>query len=147
MTCIPALAALLAIATSPVADWPFPGIGVAADSSSSSASDVVRLPGSPIVVHQSDLNSMVRAIDWFPDTHPLAPEVVMSARGEGAFPCGYCHLPDGRGRPENASLQGLPADYIVDQVKAFASGARGAASPGYAPTRYMDDSGAFNQSV
>ena len=80
---------------------------------------------------------MARAIDWFPDGHPAAPNVVLRAGGEGAYPCGYCHLPDGRGRPENARLQGLPAEYIVEQVKAFASGARRAASPDFAPTRYM----------
>jgi cytochrome c553 len=45
-------------------------------------------------------------------------------------------LPDGRGRPENARLQGLPADYIVEQVKAFANGTRRAAVP-YMPTTYM----------
>jgi cytochrome c553 len=45
-------------------------------------------------------------------------------------------LPDGRGRSENACLQGLPADYIVEQVKAFANGTRRAAVP-YMPTSYM----------
>ncbi len=80
---------------------------------------------------------MAQAIDWFPDAHPSAPDVVLNAKGEGGYPCGYCHLPDGRGRPENARLQGLPLDYIVEQVEAFASGARRAALPDYMPTRYM----------
>jgi cytochrome c553 len=80
---------------------------------------------------------MARAIDWFPGEHPPAPNVVMRSSSQGAIACGYCHLADGRGRPENARLQGLPAYYIVEQVKAFASGARRAASPDYLPTRYM----------
>jgi cytochrome c553 len=137
MTRFFAFAALLLIAAAPIATWPFPGLGVAADPSPAAAADVVRLPGSPMVFHQSDLQSMARAIDWFPGAHPPAPDVVMRAGRDGAYPCGYCHLADGRGRPENASLRGLPAGYIVEQVEAFASLARRAASPGYAPTRYM----------
>lgn len=46
--------------------------------------------------------------------------------------CGYCHLPDGRGRPENATLAGLPAEYIIAQVKALASNTRLSANPGSA---------------
>ena len=97
----------------------------------------MRLPGSPVTVRQADLDSMAHAIDWFAASHPPAPAVVMQAGSGGAYPCGYCHLPDGRGRPENAALQGLPAGYIAEQVRAFASFARRAASPDYAPTRYM----------
>jgi hypothetical protein len=40
------------------------------------------------------------------------------------FACGFCHLPNGLGRPENSSLAGLPASYIVQQVADFKSGAR-----------------------
>jgi cytochrome c553 len=137
MTRLPVLAALLAIAAAPVANWAFPGAGTEAEPSSAVASDLVRLSGAKGVFHQADFDSMARAIDWFPDAHPPAPDVVLRAHGEGGYPCGYCHLADGRGRPENARLQGLPADYIVAQVKAFASGARRAAAPGYAPSRYM----------
>ncbi len=60
----------------------------------------------------------------------------MRAQGKGGYACGYCHLPDGRGRPENARLQGLPAAYIVEQVEAFASGARRSAVA-FMPTSYM----------
>jgi cytochrome c553 len=109
------LAALIATAVAPLAQWPFPGVGDAPDPPPPTGSDMVRLPGSPVVFHHADFQGMARAIDWFPDAH----------------------LPDGRGRPENARLQGLPADYIVEQVKAFASGARRAASPDYAPAHYM----------
>jgi cytochrome c553 len=95
----------------------------------------MRLPGSPVILQQSNFDG-TQAVDWFPNAHPLAPEVVLNAKGNGVYPCGYCHLPDGRGRPENARLQGLPADYIVEQVKAFANGTRRAAVP-YMPTSYM----------
>jgi cytochrome c553 len=96
---------------------------------------VRRLPGSPVILHKADFDG-TQAVDWFPNAHPRAPEVVLHAKGKSGYPCGYCHLPDGRGRPENARLQGLPADYIVEQVEAFASGARRAAVP-YMPTSMM----------
>lgn len=43
--------------------------------------------------------------------------------------CGYCHLPDGQGRPENSTLAGMPADYIVKQVRAFRDSTRITANP------------------
>jgi cytochrome c553 len=125
----------MAAAPAPVSDWAFPGLGDVTNLSAPAASAVRRLPGSAVVLHQSDFDG-ARAIDWFPKSHPQAPAVVLHAGGKDGYPCGYCHLPDGRGRPENARLQGLPADYIIEQVQAFASGARRAAVP-YIPTSLM----------
>jgi cytochrome c553 len=62
------------------------------------------------------------AVDWFPDEHPPMPSAV-----KGRFPvyaCGYCHLPEGAGRPENASLAGLPYEYLKQQLEDMQSGAR-----------------------
>jgi cytochrome c553 len=70
--------------------------------------------------------------DWFPERHPPAPAIVMTGRREKTLPpCGYCHLPDGSGRPENAALAGLPAAYIRDQIEAFRSGARKSPDPAW----------------
>ena len=52
------------------------------------------------------------------------PEVVAQGKKPGVYACGYCHLPNGQGRPENASLAGLPRQYILQQMAAFKSGAR-----------------------
>lgn len=62
--------------------------------------------------------------DWFPESHPPMPASVSHGRRPSTLACAYCHLPDGRGRPENAELAGLPADYIVRQVAAIGSGTR-----------------------
>jgi hypothetical protein len=35
------------------------------------------------------------------------PAVVAASRIDKIFPCGYCHLADGNGRPENAKIAGL----------------------------------------
>lgn len=43
--------------------------------------------------------------------------------------CVTCHLPTGFGRPDSASLAGLPARYIEEQMAAFRRGARRSAEP------------------
>lgn len=75
--------------------------------------------------------------DWHPDAHPAMPAVVASGRKPDVIPCAYCHLPNGQGRPENASLAGLPAKYIVQQMAAFKSGTRQSSEPKLMPVTYM----------
>jgi cytochrome c553 len=68
--------------------------------------------------------------DWYPDEHPVMPAVVAHGsppRGAAAaplLPCALCHLPNGAGHVESASLAGLPEDYILRQFAAFRSGER-----------------------
>ncbi len=52
--------------------------------------------------------------------------------------CGYCHLPNGQGRPENAALAGLPATYIAEQVRDMHAGSRSGADPTWGPTKFMN---------
>ena len=53
------------------------------------------------------------------------------------FACGYCHLPNGLGRPENSSLAGLSAEYIVQQVADFKNGTRRSSEPASLPINLM----------
>jgi cytochrome c553 len=62
--------------------------------------------------------------DWFPEAHPPMPPSVSHGRRPSALACAFCHLPDGAGRPENAQLAGLPADYIMREVAAMRAGTR-----------------------
>jgi cytochrome c553 len=72
--------------------------------------------------------------DWNPETHPTPPAFVLHGRKPAVMACGFCHLADGRGRPENAMLAGLPAPYIIEQVKDMRTRARhSAASWPFAP--------------
>lgn len=80
-------------------------------------------PGSARTYTRADYDHMFGAPDWFPQDHPPMPRIVASGR-KPAWACAYCHLPTGQGRPENAPLAGLPAAYIVEQVRAFRRGAR-----------------------
>jgi cytochrome c553 len=68
--------------------------------------------------------------DWYPAEHPLMPEVVahgsppQGERTTPILPCALCHLPNGAGHVESASLAGLPADYIIGQFAEFRSAQR-----------------------
>jgi cytochrome c553 len=85
------------------------------------------VPGSKFWFTRAEANSPYAPADWFPADHPPMPDIVAHGR-ESAKPqiyaCGYCHLPNGKGRPENANLTGLPYDYIVQQIEDFRNGAR-----------------------
>jgi len=85
---------------------------------------LLRVPGSRVEFTRSQVKDLFAAPDWHPDSHPPMPEVVARGRKPEVIACGYCHLPDGQGRPENAPLAGLPAAYIESQVVAFRSGER-----------------------
>jgi cytochrome c553 len=119
--------------------WAFPG----ANSSRPSAqggpevSQSVGLPGARRTFTEDALRDRYAAPDWFPESHPPAPAVVLTGRRGAVAACGYCHLPDGSGRPENASLSGLPADYIRRQVAAFRTGTRRSAATDYVPSELM----------
>lgn len=84
----------------------------------------LRLPRSLHAFTRAQVTDLYTAVDWYPSSHPAMPAVVATGRRPGVFACGYCHLPAGGGRPENAALAGLPADYIMRQVKELKSGAR-----------------------
>ncbi len=75
--------------------------------------------------------------DWHPTDHPAAPDIVLHGRKPSVLGCGYCHLPNGQGRPENASLAGLPAAYIAQQIADFKSGARKSSEPKLLPPSLM----------
>lgn len=77
------------------------------------------------------------APDWHPADHPAMPAVVAYGRKPDVLACGFCHRADGPGGPENASLAGLPAAYIVRQMIEFKSGARKTSVPERAPVKLM----------
>lgn len=88
----------------------------------------LHVPGSVRTYTLADYDDMFGAPDWFPQDHPPMPPIVAHGR-KPAWACAYCHLPTGQGRPENAPLAGLPAAYIIEQVKAFRRGERVSGRP------------------
>jgi cytochrome c553 len=77
------------------------------------------------------------APDWHPADHPPMPDVVGHGRMPEVRACGSCHRTEGTGGPENASLAGLPAAYIVQQMADYKSGARKFAGPQRSPVMLM----------
>jgi cytochrome c553 len=77
------------------------------------------------------------APDWHPDDHPPMPDVVAHGRQPDVRACGSCHRTGGTGGPENASLAGLPAAYIVQQMADYKSGARKFSGPQRSPVLLM----------
>lgn len=96
-----------------------------------------RIPGSARTFTFAEVRNLYLPPDWHPDTHPLMPPIVAQGRNPGVFACGYCHLPNGQGRPENASITGLPAAYIVQQFADYKAGLRTSAEPRHGPATNM----------
>ncbi|HEY1875909.1 MAG TPA: c-type cytochrome [Rhizomicrobium sp.] len=63
--------------------------------------------------------------DWYPSDHPPMPPLV--AKGDaarGITACAGCHYPNGKGRPQNAGIAGLNADYLARQLSDMKNGKR-----------------------
>ena len=95
------------------------------------------VPGSTRSFTDTQIADIFFAPDWHPEEHPAMPGIVAHGRPPDVFACGYCHLPNGAGRPENSSLAGLPADYIVQQVADFKNGLRRSSNPKRLPMAFM----------
>ena len=90
------------------------------------------LEGSRATYSLVDVRDGQNVIDWFPGDHPQMPKVVQhgpAALGAKTRGCGSCHLPNGKGRPENAGVAGLPVSYFMKQIQDFRSGKRHSADP------------------
>ena len=107
------------------------------------------VPGSDKVMTLTQIRSPFDVPDWHPEGHPTMPEVVARGRRPDVRGCGYCHYPNGKGRPENAGIAGLPAAYIIQQMADFKSGARTSSEPRMVPPNLMVDTakGATDEEV
>jgi cytochrome c553 len=99
--------------------------------------EVVTVPGSSLSLRRGSITIANGPPDWHPDGHPPMPDIVARGGGEGVMPCGYCHLPNGQGKPENSSLAGQPYVYLVQQLEDFRNGLRRTGEPRMAPPALM----------
>ena len=81
-----------------------------------------------------DVRDGHNVIDWFPQDHPSPmPPIIKTGPAAGTGNtgrgCGSCHLPNGKGRPENAPPAGLPVAYFMRQLQDFKHGLRRSADP------------------
>jgi cytochrome c553 len=129
-----ALATLLFMATASIAQqpeklpaWAYPDHFSSSPPANGAA--VEHLPGSKASYTRAEIGNIFVVPDWYPEAHPPMPEVVVHGRKPDVYSCGHCHLPNGQGRPENASVAGLPADYIIQQMADFKNGLRKGSDP------------------
>jgi len=81
------------------------------------------VPGSDNVFVRQQIANQYGPADWFPEDHGPMPEIVAHGR-QGAMiaACSLCHYPNGKGRPENAGVAGLPSIVNLSGPGTFVTG-------------------------
>jgi cytochrome c553 len=77
------------------------------------------VPGSDVKMTRGQIANGFNVGDWFPNDHAKLPYVVQYGKAPDVRACGLCHLINGKGRPENASVSGLPVAYFLQQLDDF----------------------------
>ena len=95
------------------------------------------VPDSAVAFTTTQLHELFFAPDWHPGDHAPMPDIVAHGRRPDVRACGSCHRVEGTGGPENASLAGLSAAYIAQQMADFKNGARKFAGPQRSPVLLM----------
>ena len=84
----------------------------------------ISLPGSELELTQKQIDNPFDTPVWFPEDHDPMPRIVRHGNEPDNWACAMCHLASGTGHPQSAKLAGLDADYMLRQLKAFATGDR-----------------------
>ena len=95
------------------------------------------LSGSTQAFTLTQLRDAFNVADWYPGDHPAPPAVVMTGRRPDVRACGLCHYPNGKGRPENSSIAGLPVAYFEQTLADFKNGRRRSAEARKTNTNIM----------
>src|ERR1700676_4276319 len=116
-----------------------PGAAAAPAAGAPAAEDtsVKHLPGSTLAFTLAQIRDGFGPADWYPQDHPQMPELVAHGRKPEVRACSLCHYPNGKGRPENAPVAGLPYAYFVQTMADFKNGARKSADTRKANTNAM----------
>jgi cytochrome c553 len=96
------------------------------------------LPGATQQFTRAQISNQYGPADWYPGDHPQMPDIV--ARGKQAqnvAACSLCHMPNGKGRPENAPVSGYPVEYFVKTMMDFKNDLRKSSDPRKANTNRM----------
>jgi cytochrome c553 len=90
-----------------------------------------QLPGSTMSFTLNQIRDQYGPADWYPGDHPQMPDVVAHGKKEQQVAaCSLCHYPNGKGRPENAAVVGLPYSYFVQTMMDFKNDKRGKSADG-----------------
>ena len=93
----------------------------------------MRVPNSNVTYTLTQIRDFFSPPDWHPEDHPAMPPIVGTGRKPQVWACGYCHLPTGWGKPENANVSNLPEPYFLQTVADFKNGSRRGTVPDILP--------------
>jgi cytochrome c553 len=96
-----------------------------------------QVPGSAGSFTLAQIRDGFGPADWFPGDHPAMPEIVAHGKRPDVRACSLCHYPNGKGRPENAGVSGLPVAYFIQTMADFKSEARKSADSRKGNTNLM----------
>lgn len=78
----------------------------------------------------NETQERVAPADWYPGDHPTMPRIVSDGdNARNIIACALCHLPPGKGRPENAPPAAQPAGYTMQQLMDMKNDLRKSADP------------------
>jgi cytochrome c553 len=96
------------------------------------------VPGSTQQFTRAQISNAYGPADWFPQDHPQMPAIVANGdQARNIVACSLCHMPNGKGRPENAPVAGYPVEYFVKTMMDFKNDLRKSADPRKANTSRM----------
>jgi cytochrome c553 len=87
------------------------------------------LPGTDARFTRAQITDIHAPADFFPTEHPVPPDIVAHGKPPVVWACARCHYHNGKGRPENAGIAGLPVGYFIEQMQAFRDGERLSSDP------------------
>jgi len=129
-------AAQVPVAQTPL-PWAYPLSAPAPPAQPNTDPTLHRVPNSTKGFTAKQIGDGFNPPDWHPEDHPAMPDIVGHGRAPDIRACGFCHLPNGQGRPENSSLAGLPAAYIEQQVTDYRNNLRKSSEPSMGPPANM----------
>jgi len=95
------------------------------------------LAGSKFEFTRAQISARFGPADWYPEDHATMPDVVAHGKKPDVIACALCHYPNGKGRPENAGVAGLPISYFIETMSDFRNGNRKSAENRKSNTNLM----------
>jgi cytochrome c553 len=118
------LVAGASVPTNSIPTWAYGTAGNTSTPKEPPDNSVHHLVGSPFGFTRAQINNPFGPADWYPNNHPKMPAIVAHGRKPEIWACSLCHYPNGKGRPENAGVAGLPVSYFIHQMHDFRDGLR-----------------------
>ena len=99
---------------------------------------LLSLPGAAQQFTRAQISNQYGPADWYPGDHPPMPDIVAKGKQpQNVAACSLCHMPNGKGRPENAPVAGHPVEYFIKTMMDFKNDLRKSSDPRKANTNRM----------